>query len=172
MVDLTSRQIGRNKICVTLTQYELNEQQLEFDSLSYSNKDCREFLQEIYKRAAVECGLKPEPARLIIELYPYIDCGCLIIYTASHLVARAVSFFCRFECDDDMLDCFSKQAVIEPNIERITLYQLGEFYYAEILPKSKCDFVRSFFSEYADFKCCQKCAFYSEFATEIYTKKY
>lgn len=163
--------IDKNKMCVLLSGGELKARHLEYKTMSCADAETRHFLCNIYRERAAGYGLSNSPQQLKIELYPFMDHGCMVIFSPSEKRRwRRASFFCRF-CDaDDLLDCLSKLGPLKSRVRSFTLYQMGDAYYAQVsAPQS----VRSFLSEFSSEKCCQKKAFYLEYgriiSKEIFT---
>lgn len=156
--------LDKNKICILLDSSEMN-----FSCASCKDKNCRERLKYFYKCAAEKYGLTLSPKSLLIQMYPFLNDGCMVIYTAQKKRYKSVSreFFRRFEHIDDLLDCKRKIKPLCDKISSSELYLCGGVYYVRICAKSKTRALKQFLSEYSTDKCCQKKQFYKEFGQKI-----
>lgn len=152
--------IKQNRLCAVISGKELEKQSLDYKTASVMSESTRRYLLEIYSGNASRLGLPSAPEHLEIALYPFINGGMTVVYSAG----SNEPFFCRFECADDLLDCLSKLAELKSEIGSFTLFKTNGSYCAQVSSSEKA---QRFLLEYSSEKCCQKKEFYLNYAEKI-----
>ena len=156
--------LNDRQLCVITSQKEL-----QFSTFSCKDQISRKNLRDIYKKTAEKFGFSTSPHRLSVELFPFINNGCMIIYTLRKKRYKKISpvFFARFETPDNLLDCKLKIKPLLKYIRSTELFASDTAYFVKIHAKSKISAIKAFLSEYSTDKCCQKIAFYQEYTDKI-----
>ena len=83
--------LNDRQLCVITSQKEL-----PFSTFSCKDQISRKNLRDIYKKTAEKFGFSTSPHRLSVELFPFINNGCMIIYTLRKKRYKKISpvFFC------------------------------------------------------------------------------
>ena len=136
---MTIERIQPNKIKVLLDGQELQTFALSFEKLSYKDPRSRRFLQQLYFACAEASGLTRTPGKLMIEIYPFINRGCVVLFTVPSgdaprklRLKKASTYIFRFTDGGDLLGCMRR---LHPNARDITdsaLYRMQGGYYLQL----------------------------------------
>ena len=156
--------LNNQQLCVITSPDEL-----PFSTFSCKNQTSRKNLRDIYTKNAEKFGFSTSPYRLCVELFPFLNNGCMIIYTLRKKRYKKISpvFFARFETPDNLLDCKLKIKPLLKYICSTELFASDTAYFVKIHATSKISAIKAFLSEYSTDKCCQKIAFYQEYTDKI-----
>lgn len=73
--------VDSDKLKVSLTQKDLEEMGISYESIDYSDENTRKALVSLLEKGRAQTGFNPRRAKLYIEVFPSQDGGCVIYYT-------------------------------------------------------------------------------------------
>lgn len=129
---------------IELDREDMNELNITFEQMDYNDEHTREVLQGLLHRIGAPAGFDAESGRIIIEVFPSADDGCVVRFTAVEAerakptvrmrrVSREPEVY-RFENAADMLAAVSAMhdTVGQDNDIPCELYLLDGYYQAVV----------------------------------------
>ncbi len=129
--------LGRDEMKVVLTEDDLCQMQLTYDSFDYENPVAKRAIRDILNRAHDEIGFVSSGGRLTLALYPKLGGGCELYATRL----STVEYFCIFFSLDTFLS--AKEAFAKKELD-VTWYTDGEKYYGGVFTRSALLFAAEF----------------------------
>ena len=114
--------LSRDEMKVVLSEADLDEMQLTFDSFDYENPVAKRAIRDILNRARDEIGFLSSGGRLTLALYPKLGGGCELYAT----LLCTVEYFVVYSSLDHFLsarEAFSKRGI------EVSWYTDGVRYY-------------------------------------------
>ncbi len=148
--------IGNNKFIVTLSCNDLNELDITYDAMDYSNIETRRVIWTILDLVRQSTGRDIDPSgNLLIEAAPSASGGCILMFTVPVSASNIGTVISKnnltgifeFETADDLLDCLSLTGLKGAD-ERI--FTDGKKFRAE-LPNEKIAIFKHTLEEYGKF---------------------
>ena len=97
------RVISCNEIRVLLSDDEMNELDISFEAMDYSDTATRRFMWELFDVVKKETGFDAAKQQITVKVYPKRNGGCEL-YLLKGTQEQSFCFFC-FESFDDFLLC-------------------------------------------------------------------
>ncbi|MDR2908632.1 MAG: adaptor protein MecA [Oscillospiraceae bacterium] len=151
--------IGPDKLKIMLTREELEELDIQYDEVDYSDSETRRTLLKLLEQGSAEAGFHPRRSRLFIEIFPGGGGGCVIYYTRvsggevlsqGRFVPGPVPAVFAFKRAETLIECCKKfMPLCGHRIYKSALYRLKGRLRLVIWPLDYNDRLSvSFLSEY------------------------
>lgn len=149
--------VHETKLKVTLSALDMQALSLDYGRMDYTDPATRKALVSILNRGRAQVGFNPRRAKLLVEVYPHEDGGCVLYFTclgaangAGQAGMEPVLF--EFENADDLISGACK--LFEQYSHRIyksSLYRLRGRYRLTLYPLDYSDRLSVYFlSEYGE----------------------
>ncbi len=107
--------INSEKLLISLCDKELEEYNLTYEGLNFSDNRSKRVIEELLIRAESKTGMKLNGKKLMIEAMKY-DHGCILLVTVvKHrkrkiysIKSRSNSYAFRFTCAEELLSCIEQ----------------------------------------------------------------
>ncbi len=160
---------GEEKISVTLTEADMQELDITYEEMDYSNIETRRVIWTILDEARRVLGKNIDiDNRLLVQVSP-ADCGgCIIRFTQSNVKANISGkrLIMKKDCEpilfraldtDSFIECMGILDEIRASSQSVELFRFDDEYYAVIKPKSSyTDNILMRLCEYGDVSLSQK----------------
>lgn len=164
--------IDKSHLKISLQKSDLQHYNITFESLSYESDRTRGLIKEILIKASNLTGFSYMRCRLLIEVYPDFDSGCIILFTKLRklnsikrlkLKAGSRSMIFCFDNADDLMFCIERLYNDRKLYENSSLYLLSGKYYLAVTAKIGTG-RRAYLtlSEFASINCSQNENYYTE----------
>ena len=151
---------GEEKITVTLSHEDMHRLDITYDEMDYSNIETRRVIWTVLDEAKRVLG-KPinTDGRLLIQVSPADDGGCLMLFTQMPLLESKSKkrLIMKKDCEPILFEPFDRNAFsdcietlnnLKSSIRAIEIFKLFNNYFAIIHPKTT-------FSEAIEFCLCE-----------------
>lgn len=138
---------GEEKITVTLSHEDMHRLDITYDEMDYSNIETRRVIWTVLDEAKRVLG-KPinTDGRLLIQVSPADDGGCLMLFTQMPLLESKSKkrLIMKKDCEPILFEPFDKNAFLDcikilkslkNSIKAVDLFKLFDNYFAVIYPK-------------------------------------
>ena len=107
--------INSEKLLISLCDKELEEYNLTYEGLSFSDNRSKRVIEELLIRAEGKTGMKLNGKKLMIEAMKY-DHGCILLVTVVNrhkrkiysIKSRSNNYAFRFDCAEELLACIEQ----------------------------------------------------------------
>lgn len=154
---------GDEKITVALTPGDMEELDITYDEMDYSNIETRRVIWTILDEAKRTLGKSIDTdSRILIEAAPCEDGGCILHFTSSpsydakakkRLILKKEAnpiVFCAFD-DSAFLDSLKLLKAFDGSVNSVEPYRLCDKYYIIVHPKlSFSDSIEHILCEYGN----------------------
>ena len=156
-MNILLEETGRLKI--TLECEEMKRFDITYEQMDYSNDKTRRVLWTLLKSAGSMTGFDAEKGRLLIEVFPAPEDGCVIYYTRldsqgepARLKLRRADcrpFIYRFTDSDSMLRAMEQLAPYGAQLQESYLYETDGSYRLVLYPEDmRCEWMREVLGEF------------------------
>ena len=138
---------GEEKITVTLSQTDMNDLDITYDEMDYSNIETRRVIWTILDKARKTLGKSVDTdGKLLIEVSPSEDGGCILHFTNSplgdskskkRLIMKKEAepiLFCPWD-ENSFLDCLKIAPKLKDFIKASEPYEYNDSFYIIFRPK-------------------------------------
>lgn len=153
-------QIGTDGIIISLCDRDMEEFDVTFESLSFSEEHSREVLKKLMYFASVKTGIRFNDKKVLIEAMRY-DHGCILLMTVSErkqkrrvyrIKGRSQTYTFIFDDVESFIACIKTLYRILGKNVRSSAYLFGKHYclvlHSAILEEDQINLVSEFFAKY------------------------
>ncbi len=136
--------IGQNSMKATLTKADMERYHVTYEELSSESRATKNLILSILTRAKLQTGFDASSGKLLVEVYPSEDGGCIFAFTVlstsyPHAQNPENPLVFAFEEIDPLFSCCrrAKEELLS-SIRESSLYQTKGGYVLLVLPNSGC----------------------------------
>ncbi len=147
---------GQNSMKAVLTRADMERYCVTYEELSSQNRATRNLILSILTRAKLQTGFDASSGKLLVEVYPCEDGGCVFAFSVLDSSEKGapeeeLPLVFAFEGIDPLFSCCCRvQRELLSSIQASCLYRTQNSYVLLVYPKNGCsDPVSSLLLEYA-----------------------
>ena len=135
--------IGQNSMKATLTRSDMERYRVSYEELSSQSRATRNLILSILTRAKLQTGFDASSGKLLVEVYPSEDGGCVFAFSvlspSSESENEELPLIFSFDGIDPLFSCCHRVSrELLSSIQASCLYRMQNSYILMISPKNGC----------------------------------
>lgn len=133
--------IGQNSIKATLTRTDMERYHITYEELNSQNRATRNLILSILTRAKLQTGFDASSGKLLVEVYPEEDGGCVfsfsILESSKEIGEENPPLVFSFDGIDSLFSCCQRiKRELFSSIQASCLYRTQNSYVLMVFPKN------------------------------------
>lgn len=112
--------ISSEKLKITLNSSDMQQLGLRYEDMDYSDEQTRTTLAALLEQAKTIAGFHPQGAKLLVEVFPYEDGGCVLHFTS--LSSRFRSYPAKLALEPVVFEFDDVDALLEAAVKTFDRY--------------------------------------------------